>query len=95
MEKDATSTYTNAKNTIEIMESLDMYSALIVTSDWHIKRSKYIYDKLNDDSFKFRYISALPMQKGRWNESSDAFYIWYSEYIKLWAYSLGIYRWSE
>ncbi|MEZ2457699.1 YdcF family protein [Salinicoccus roseus] len=95
LEYEANSTYTNVTITMDIMNRLDMDSALIVTSDWHIKRSKYIYDKLNDGSFEFRYISALPMQDGRWNESGDAFYIWYSEYIKLWVYRMGIYWWSE
>jgi uncharacterized SAM-binding protein YcdF (DUF218 family) len=95
LEYEANSTYTNATITMDIMNRLDMDSALIVTSDWHIKRSKYIYDKLNGGSFEFRYISALPMQDDRWNENGDAFYIWYSEYIKLWVYRMGIYWWSE
>ena len=90
LEEKAISTYTNATITMDIMRRLDMTSALIVTSDWHIKRSKYIYDKLNDGSFDFHYISALPMQEGRWHESGDAFYIWYSEYIKMWVYRMGI-----
>lgn len=95
LEDEATSTYTNATITMDIMEDLDMDSALIVTSDWHIKRSKYIYDKLSNGSFEFRYISALPMQEARWHESEDAFYIWYGEYIKMWVYKMGIYWWSE
>ncbi len=95
LEDEAISTYTNATITMEIMDRRGMDSALIVTSDWHIKRSKYIYDKLNDGSFEFKYISALPMQEEPWHESGDAFYVWYSEYIKLWVYRMGIYWWSE
>ncbi|KIH71405.1 YdcF family protein [Salinicoccus roseus] len=94
LEDDATSTYTNATNTIEIMESLDMDSALIVTSDYHIKRTKYIYDKLGDGRFNFRYIASYD-EDDRWYEGPGAFRVWYSEYIKLWAYRLDIYRWSE
>ncbi|MFC3420001.1 YdcF family protein [Salinicoccus hispanicus] len=95
LEDEAISTYTNATITIDIMEDRGMDSALIVTSDYHIKRSKYIYDKLNDGSFEFKYISALSEQDGRWHEGSDAFYIWSSEYIKMWVYRMGIYWFSE
>ncbi|CAM2939684.1 YdcF family protein [Salinicoccus roseus] len=95
LEYEAISTYTNATITMDIMEERDMDSALIVTSDWHIKRTKYIYDKLNDGRFDFKYISALPFQDGRWHEGGDGFYVWYSEYIKLWVYRMGIYWWSE
>ncbi|MBY8908391.1 YdcF family protein [Salinicoccus roseus] len=94
LEEDATSTYSNATETIELMEQFDMTSALIVTSDYHIKRSKYIFEKLNEGRFDFRYIASYE-EDDRWYEGPGAFYVWYSEYIKLWAYRLDIYRWSE
>ncbi|WP_411843789.1 YdcF family protein [Salinicoccus sp. HZC-1] len=94
-EYEATSTYTNASITIDIMKENDMTSALIVTSDYHVKRSKYIYDKLNDEGFEFRYIPALSDEGEKWYEGSGAFYVWRSELIKLWAYRLGLYIWSE
>lgn len=95
LDHEATSTYQNAIITMEMMQERGMTSALVVTSDYHIKRTKYIYDKLNDGSFEFRYISSLSEAESRWNESRGAFYIWYSEAIKLWAYRFGLYRWSE
>ena len=95
LDHEATSTYQNALYTMEIMEEEGMSSALVVTSDYHVKRTKYIYDKLNDGSFEFRYISSLSEADHRWNEGPGAFYIWYSEAIKLWAYRFGVYCWSE
>ncbi len=94
LEDEATSTYTNATITMDIMEERDMTSALIVTSDYHIKRSKYIYDRLNDGSFEFKYVAALT-EGERWHERPGAFHVWRSEFVKIWAYRLGLYRWSE
>lgn len=92
---EATSTYTNAAITMEVMRARGMTSALVVTSDYHIKRAKHIYDKVNDGSIEFRYISALNADGERWHEGGNSFYIWRSELIKLWGYRLGMYRWSE
>ncbi|AKG73482.1 YdcF family protein [Salinicoccus halodurans] len=94
-EYEATSTYTNAAITMEIMEEHGFDSALVVTSDYHVKRSKYIFDKLNDGSFDFKYIASLSDDGERWYEGPGASHIWRSELIKLWAYRFGLYRWSE
>src|SRR5699024_6485569 len=40
---EADSTYTNAAVTMDIMEEHGFDSALVVTSDYHVKRSKYIF----------------------------------------------------
>lgn len=87
----AVSTYTNATVTMDIMEENNMTSALIVTSDYHIKRTKYIYEKVNDENFEFKYIAALNEDGDRWHEGPGVFFIWYSEYIKLWWYRFGLY----
>src|SRR5690625_4289271 len=39
---DATSTYTNALETLDIMHNNSMESSLIITNDYHIKRSRLI-----------------------------------------------------
>ncbi|WP_017548173.1 YdcF family protein [Salinicoccus carnicancri] len=90
---EADSTYTNATITMDIMEAQGFHSALVVTSDYHVKRSKYIFEKLNDDRFEFRYIAALSTDGERWYEGPGAAYIWRSELIKLWGYRFGLYRW--
>lgn len=94
-EYEASSTYTNATITMEIMEDHGFDSALVVTSDYHVKRSKYIFDKLNDGSFEFKYIASLSPDGDRWYEGPGASHIWRSELIKLWGYRFGLYRWSE
>lgn len=76
------------------MKENDMTTALIVTSDYHIKRTKYIFEKENDGSFQFKYIAALSKNGDRWHDTSDAFFIWYSEYIKMWWYRFGLYRFT-
>lgn len=40
------STYENAVYTKEIMSTLGLASALVVTSDWHGKRTQYIFNKV-------------------------------------------------
>lgn len=94
LETEADSTYTNATITMDIMKERDMHSALIVTSDYHIKRSKFIYDRMNDGSFDFRYIAALDKNGDRWHEADGAFYAWRTEFIKLWWYRFGLYHLS-
>lgn len=90
----AESTYTNATATMAYMKENDITTALIVTSDYHIKRTKYIFEKENDGSFQFKYIAALSKNGDRWYDTSDAFFIWYSEYIKMWWYQFGLYRFT-
>lgn len=94
-EYEATSTYTNATITIDIMKELNMDSALIVTSDFHIKRSKLIYNRLNDENFDFKYISALTPDGLTWDERSYSAQIWYSEFKKIWGYTFGLYKFMD
>src|SRR5699024_9619609 len=69
-------------------------SALAVTSDYHVKRSKYIFEKLNEDRFELRYISSLSIDGERWYEEHGAACIRRSELTKLWGYRFGLYWWS-
>lgn len=94
-EYDATSTYTNAMIIIDIMNELNIDSALIVTSDYNIKRSKLIYDRLDEDTFDFKYIAAHRSDGLTWDELPYAKDIWYSEFYKILGYHLGLYRWTD
>ncbi|SOC37735.1 DUF218 domain-containing protein [Salinicoccus kekensis] len=95
----ATSTYTNATETMDIMEAHDFQSALVVTSDYHLKRSKLIYDRVNsnhyDDVFDFTYVAALSADGDPWYELSYATNIWFREYVKMWGYRLGLYHFID
>lgn len=91
---EAESTYTNAVVTMNYMEENNMTTALIVTGDYHIKRTKYIFEKENDGRFQFKYIASLSGDGEKWYKTDDAFYIWLSEYIKMWWYRFGLYRFT-
>lgn len=74
------------------MEDYDFDSALVVTNYYHLKRSKMIYDRVNDGQYDLKYIAALGPNSERWYERPDKNRIWFSEFYKLWGYRLGLYN---
>lgn len=59
IEDRARSTYENALYTREIMEAEGWDEALVVTTDWHTQRSRYIFEKVYEGSgIELRYIGA-------------------------------------
>ena len=93
IEDDSDSTHTNAAESIEIMEAQGFESALIVTNDYHIKRSKIAFERLNDGSMTFNYINAMNLSGERWYERENSGTIWLDEFIKTWGYRFGLYHW--
>ena len=94
-EHKATSTYTNATETLKLMGKYDFNSALVVTSDYHLKRSKMIYDRVNDGQYELTYISALGPNGEKWNERPGAKRLWFTEFYKLWGYRLDLYNFID
>nr|WP_068130001.1 YdcF family protein [Nosocomiicoccus ampullae] len=94
-EYEATSTYTNAVESFKIMDEYSFDSALVVTSDYHLKRSKLIYDRVSDGQYDLKYIAALSEDGEKWNERSYSDRIWFSEFYKLWGYWLGLYNFID
>lgn len=94
-EYEATSTYTNAVESFKIMDEYSFDSALVVTSDYHLKRSKLIYDRVSDGQYDLKYIAALSEDGEKWNERSYSDRIWFSEFYKLWGYRLGLYNFID
>ena len=92
VEEKSTSTYSNAEETIKLMENKDFDSALVVTSDYHIKRAKIAFERLNDGSKDFHYIPATNLGGEKWHEREDAHKYWFNEFIKVWGYRLGLYK---
>lgn len=92
IDETSTSTYTNALRTMEIMDEHDFKSALVVTNDYHIKRSKLTFDRLNDDSKSFKFISATNLEGEKWYERDDMFSHWIGEFVKNWGYRFGLYK---
>lgn len=93
VEEESTSTHTNAEQSIRIMEEEGFDSALIVTNDYHIKRSRLAFDRLNDGSMTFTYINAMNLSGERWYERENSGVIWMNEFIKTWGYRFGLYKW--
>lgn len=95
----ATSTYTNATETLAIMEERGFESVLVTTSDYHLKRSKLIHDRVNknryDGRFDLKYIAAPASDGGAWHEQTYAKNIWFREYVKMWGYRLGLYHFVD
>lgn len=91
-ETEATSTYTNAVLTLEMMEELNMESAVVVTSDFHLKRSRLSFERVNDDRFDLTYVAALSENGEKWHERSYARLLWSKEFYKIWGYRLGLYK---
>ena len=94
-EHKATSTYTNATETMKLMEEYSFDSALVVTSDYHLKRSKMIYDRVNDGQYELTYIAALSANGEKWNERPGAKRLWFTEFYKLWGYRHGLYNFID
>lgn len=94
-ETEATSTYTNATLTLEMMGELEMNSALVVTSDWHLKRSRMIFERVNDEGYELTYVAALSERGEEWHERSYSRLLWFREFYKIWGYRLGLYKFMD
>lgn len=92
VDTESTSTYSNAQRTIEIMDDNNFESALIVTSDYHLKRAKLAFERLNDNEKTFNYISASNLEGKKGLDREDAFSHWIGEFIKTWGYRFGLYN---
>lgn len=92
---EATSTYSNALETINIMQNNEMNSALIVTNDYHIKRSKLIYERIRPDDISFFYVAAYSEENEKWYEREYARYYWFREFYKYWGYTFGLYKFTD
>lgn len=96
----ATSTYTNAKNTLELMDELGYESAIVTSSDYHMRRTRFIYERLNRDyDFDLTYVAAYHDQDGEtvsWkNAGPGARYTASREPWKYMAYILGLYHFID
>lgn len=64
-EYDSTSTWTNAINSLVIMDKRNYNSALVVTTDFHTRRSKLSFERVNDQenyNFDLTYIASDPVE---------------------------------
>ncbi|XJS10185.1 YdcF family protein [Aerococcaceae bacterium WGS1372] len=98
-ENEATSTYTNAVNTLQLMEEYGWDSALIVTSDYHTRRTKMIYERVNRDyNFELTYIAAYHNWNGEVLTYFDARELREAgrrEIYKYYGYLIGLYHFID
>lgn len=98
-EDQATSTWTNATQTIDILEEKEFDSAIVVTTDYHVKRTKLAFERASSGKdFDFTYVSSYQIVEGKPIKYMDHEYgetMGRSETIKYFAYLLGLYHWID
>lgn len=99
LEMQATSTWTNAIYSIELMEEKGWKTALVVSSDYHMRRVKLSYERASQGKdLKFIYVSAYPMVEGQavaYNRHPINFYYALNELWKYPGYLLALYHWLD
>ena len=89
-ETKATSTYTNATNTLALMEEHGYQSVTIVTTDYHTLRTKLTYDRVNENyGYDLTVVAAYPENEGEerpWYKTGTR------EFFKIWGYWFGLYK---
>ena len=99
-ETEATSTYENAVHTLKIMEESGFDSAIITSSDYHMLRTKMIYERVNRDyDFELTFVAAYQVVDGElvpWDEAGDELKaVAKKEFWKYWGYLLGLYHFID
>ncbi|MET1031591.1 YdcF family protein [Domibacillus tundrae] len=87
-EEQAHSTYTNATYTKELMEQRGDRSAIIVTNDYHMRRTKFIFEKVFQGSGLTLSYSSVPSRyefTAWWDDEESKRMLW-KEYAKLAGY---------
>lgn len=87
-EEEAYSTYTNAIYTEELLKERDIKSAIIVTNDYHMRRTKFIFEKIYCDSNISLSYATVPSRyqfTAWWDDEESKRMLW-KEYVKLAGY---------
>jgi uncharacterized SAM-binding protein YcdF (DUF218 family) len=90
-ENEALSTYQNAELTLPIMQEQGLTSAIVVSSDFHMRRVKFIFDHVYKDSgIKLTYIGADSSYNAKWwwsdRRSRETTF---NEYVKMIGNAIG------
>ncbi|MHA7117659.1 YdcF family protein [Aerococcus viridans] len=96
-EANATSTYTNARNTLKMMQEMGYDSAIITSSDYHMLRTKMIYERQNRHyGFDLTYVATYHDVGGEevtwWQANRQA---GFKEIKKFWGYMFFLYHWVD
>jgi uncharacterized SAM-binding protein YcdF (DUF218 family) len=92
LEDRADSTYENAHFTKKIMKKYPIHTAIVVTSNYHLKRTKMIFSReFKNTNIKLYYASAKDQyfNENKWWANNKSIMITITEYIKMIGYALG------
>lgn len=90
LEEKATSTYTNAVYAKEEMAKYDLTSAIVVTSDYHTRRTKVIFERVFKGSgMELTYVASVSASGETLGDFSMSKAM--NEYVKLIGYLIGLY----
>ena len=98
IEDDASSTYTNATFSKEIMEQRGFRSAIVISSDYHTRRVKLTFDRVfrgSDMELTFVPAESKHFSRERWWNTGRSVQITLKEYGSLVGYYLHLYRWLD
>jgi len=94
--EEATSTWTNATNTIEIMEENNWESAIVVTTDYHTRRTQLAFERTSrGKDMVFTYVSSYHEVNGEpisYLDHSAGRRSGLFETFKYFGYVLGLYH---
>lgn len=91
LEDRADSTYENADFTRQIIENYPIHSAVVVSSNYHMKRVKMIFDRdFKSSKIKLYYAGAKDryFNKGQWWSNNKSIMITITEYLKMIGYAV-------
>ncbi|CZQ97171.1 Hypothetical protein Tpal_2110 [Trichococcus palustris] len=92
----ATSTWTNAVNSVAMMEEYGYKTAIVVSSDYHMNRVKFSYDKAAaGKGITFTYVSAGGPEGKPWIETETGRYLAVREIFKTLGYWFGLYHFID
>lgn len=92
LEDRADSTYENADFTKQVIKSYPIHSAIVVSSNYHMKRVKMIFDRdFKNTDMKLFYTGAKDrnFNKTRWWSNNKSIMITITEYLKMVGYAVG------
>lgn len=99
LEMQASSTWTNALYSIEIMEENGWDTALVISSDYHMRRVKLSYERASQGKdLNFIYVSAYPQKDGQnipYYRHFENFFYGLNEVWKYPGYLLGLYHYLD
>ena len=93
LEPDSETTYQNADYSRKLMIKHNFRSAVVVSSDYHMLRTRYVFNKVYADtgiSLTFCAAKDDYFNPGRWWANNKSMLYTVNEYIKLTGYMLGL-----